>query len=261
MSVGILMMRYALCIEYDGSNYSGFQRQHQQDLPTIQEKLEQAISKIAHHPIKLVTAGRTDAGVHAINQVIHFDTTSHREPFNWILGINTCLPQDIAVKAIRLVPDDFHARFSAKARCYEYRILNRTARSALLAHKITHYFYTKLDEKKMQQAANCFLGEHDFSSFRAKECQAKSPIRRVDEISVIREGDNIIISIQANAFLHHMVRNIAGVLLDIGSGKKPINYAKEILEAKNRMLSSPTAKACGLYLTKIIYPEQYELLF
>jgi len=253
-------MRYVICVEYEGTNYNGFQRQYHNKLPTIQESLESAIGKIANHTIEVVTAGRTDAGVHAINQICHFDTDSIRDPYNWLLGINTYLPQDIAVKAIKQMPDEFHARFSAIARCYEYRILNRTARSALNANKITHYYFAKLDEQKMQTAANYFLGEHDFSSFRAAECQARTPFRKIDEISVTREEDKVMIFIQANAFLHHMVRNITGVLLDIGSSKKPIEYAKEILDAKNRTLSSPTAKACGLYLTRVIYPEHFSII-
>lgn len=254
-------MRYALKIEYEGTCYFGFQRQFNPDLPTIQDKLETAISKIANHAVTIVAAGRTDAGVHATHQVIHFDSDAVRASHNWLMGINTELPGDIAVAAIQPVSSEFHARFSAVLRSYEYRILNVSARSALKANRVMHYYLGKLDEHKMQEASYCLLGEHDFSSFRAAQCQSKTPFRRIVSLTVGRENNEIIIAIQANAFLHHMVRNIVGVLVDIGSGKKPVDYAEKVLLAKNRTLSSPTAVSSGLYLNQVIYPESFGLKF
>lgn len=254
-------MRYALMVEYDGTDYYGFQTQYNPALPTIQDELEKAIGIVADHKVNVYPAGRTDAGVHSLGQIIHFDTTALREEYNWILGINHNLPKDISIKKIKLVPDNFHARFSALSREYHYRIYNHFARSAINANKVAHYYFAKLDAEKMNEASKTLLGEHDFSAFRAISCQSKTPFRCVQEIKVHRENDEVILHIRANAFLHHMVRNIVGVLLDIGSGKKPISYAKEILESKDRTLSSATAHACGLYFIHVEYSAEFGLLF
>lgn len=244
-------------IEYNGTNYHGFQRQYSDimPLPTIQEKLENAISHIANHPVTVVTAGRTDAGVHAKDQIIHFDTWAIRKDKIWLSGINALLPKDISVKFIQKAPDNFHARFSAIARQYQYIILNAPTRSALWHQKALLY-KIKLDHQSMQKAANYFLGNQDFSSFRAKDCQSKSPVRTVHYFNITRENDFILCEVQANAFLHHMVRNMVGALLEVGAGKKKTSWIKQVLALKNRKFSGITAPPEGLYLTKVIYPDR-----
>lgn len=246
-------MRYFVGVEYNGSHYYGFQSQLNSELPTIQEALEKAISSVADHPVEIVPAGRTDKGVHAKNQVIHFDTQAIRSDKAWLFGINVNLPKDISVKWIKAVPEDCHARFSATQRSYQYVIYNQNLRSALYYQRAA-LIYAKLDETKMHQAAQYFIGEHDFSSFRAAQCQAKTPIRNVTKFKVYREGDFIYCEVSANAFLHHMVRNMVGVLLEIGAGKKDISWAREVLLAKNRTFAGVTAPAEGLYLVGVTYP-------
>ncbi|MDR3478689.1 MAG: tRNA pseudouridine(38-40) synthase TruA [Gammaproteobacteria bacterium] len=247
-------MRIALGIEYDGHEYYGWQAQ--EGLVTVQGCLEPALEKIAASPVKVFCAGRTDAGVHGTGQVVHFDTEAKRELHAWSLGTNTHLPPSITVRWAQLVDDHFHARFSALARRYRYIIYNHITRPAILAARVTWY-YRKLDAERMQEAANYLLGEHDFSSFRSSRCEAKTPFRQVRSLTVTRQGNFITIDIEANAFLQHMVRNIAGVLMRIGSGQAEIGWAREVLEAKNRRLACETARPTGLYLSQVTYPAPY----
>ena len=245
-------MRYAMGVEYDGSNYSGFQSQPDSPLKTIQAELERAISIVANHAVEITTAGRTDAGVHATGQVIHFDTESVRDDYAWLIGTSTNLPKDISIKWVRRVADDFHARFSAKSRKYQYLIFNSQTRSAIW-HQKASLVYAPLDEKKMHIAAQYFVGQHDFTSFRSSQCEAKTAIRNINYINITRLNNFILIELEANAFLHHMVRNIAGVLLEIGVGKKDIIWAKEVLDKKDRKYAGITAPAEGLYLVGVGY--------
>ncbi len=249
-------MKIALGIEYAGCNYFGWQKQ---DLsPTIQEIIESALSEIADQNIKVCCAGRTDTGVHAIQQVVHFETTSLRKPHAWVLGTNTKLPNDIAVTWALNIDDDFHARFSAEHRTYQYLILNRQARPAIFNGLVT-WECRQLDFDRMNVASKCFIGEHDFTSFRAVACQANSPVRTIHKLEINRLDDWFLITICANAFLHHMVRNIAGVLMAIGLGKEEVNWAADVLAAKDRTVGGATASADGLYLVSIQYPERYAI--
>lgn len=249
-------MRIALGVEYNGSLFNGWQVQPQQR--TVQGELEKAISQVADHSITVNAAGRTDAGVHALNQVVHFDTQATRAPRNWLLGINSNLPQDIAVTWGQPVSDEFHARFSAEQRRYRYLLLNRISRSAI-QHQRMWWFYKPLDIEKMQQAANLMLGQHDFSALRARECQAKSPIKTLDAIHISRRGDCIAVDVVARSFLHHMVRNIMGVLTAVGEGKQSAEWVSEVLASKNRDKAGITAPPQGLYLTDVLYPAEYSL--
>jgi tRNA pseudouridine38-40 synthase len=205
-----------------------------------------------------VCAGRTDAGVHAREQVAHFDTTSVRTPTAWLLGTNTELPTDISVSWVRAVPDHFHARYSALARTYRYLILNRAARSALFAGRAL-LVHQSLDVEAMQAGADCLVGEHDFSAFRSSECQSHSPVRWVRTVRVRRSGSWIAIDVTANAFLHHMVRNITGLLIAIGQGRAPPERAREQLQSRQRSTGAATAAARGLYLWHVEYPPQFGL--
>lgn len=249
-------MRIALGIEYDGSNFFGWQRQR--EVNSVQQELETALAKVANHPIELFCAGRTDAGVHATGQVVHFDTTAMRDNKAWIMGSNAQLPDQIAVRWAQNVPEDFHARFSATARRYRYVIYNHKYRPALLRNGLSHY-HQKLDIELMHQAAPVLLGEHDFSAFRAVQCQSKTPFRNIHHLRIVRIEDYIVIDIKANAFLHHMVRNITGSLLEVGMGRRPPSWIAELLASKNRNLAAATAKAGGLYLVEVDYPEYYQI--
>ncbi len=249
-------MKIALGIEYCGTSYFGWQRQV---IPnSIQEHVENALSKIADQEIKVFCAGRTDTGVHALHQVVHFETDIDRKMYSWIAGSNVNLPNDISILWAKQVDDDFHARFSATARTYRYIILNRQAKPGVNHGKVT-WERQDLDEKRMQLAANSLVGQHDFTSFRTVACQANSPIRNVKRLEITRNNDYVMIEIEANAFLHHMVRNIAGVLLEIGSGNAHISWVNEILEIRDRTKSAKTAAADGLYLAMIEYPEKYDI--
>jgi tRNA pseudouridine38-40 synthase len=250
-------MRVALGVQYDGSGFRGWQAQ-QPGTRTVQTVLEQALARVANHPVRLVCAGRTDAGVHGVGQVAHFDTTALRSERAWVLGGNAHLPLDISLNWARETPDDFHARFSALARRYRYLILNRPQRSALWRERAT-WHYWPLDAERMQRAGQALVGEHDFSSFRAAECQARHPIRDIYELTVRRQGDGVVLEVEANAFLHHMVRNIAGVLMTIGVGDRPVEWAREVLEQRDRTQAGVTAPAQGLYLAAVRYPEQFGL--
>jgi tRNA pseudouridine38-40 synthase len=249
-------MRYALGIEYDGKNYCGWQRQNHS--PSVQEHLEKALSKIAAEPIQVVCAGRTDTGVSATNQVIHFDTNKVRKDVAWTLGVNTNLPSDIAVRWVKPVTDEFHARFSATARRYRYVIYNARLRPAILSNGLT-FFHHPLDEKLMHQAAQILVGKHDFTSFRTVHCQSHSPVRTLLHCNVTRHGNYVILDVKGNAFLHHMVRNIAGSLMRVGQSIEPISWVEEILKAKNRCLAGITAPSNGLYFVDVDFPEVFDL--
>jgi tRNA pseudouridine38-40 synthase len=248
--------RFALGIEYDGSRYYGWQRQ--QEVTCVQEVVERALTKVANQPIEVVCAGRTDAGVHATGQVIHFDSDEPRTPAAWTLGVNSNLPKDVAVRWVTQVPDDFSARFSATGRRYRYIICNTKLRPGIHNHGVSHYHFD-LDARRMHEAAQGLLGERDFSSFRAAQCQSNSPNRCVTHIRVTRHGEYIVIDIAANAFLHHMVRNIVGTLLEVGRGDKPISWPAELLELRDRTKAAATAKAEGLYLVQVDYPAQFAI--
>lgn len=243
-------MRIALGIEYDGTHYHGWQKQ--ENLSTIQGQVEEALSKVADASIYVSCAGRTDAGVHAYGQVVHFDTEVERPIKAWILGTNGYLPANIKVHWAKQVSNDFHARFSATARQYRYVIFNSKIAPAILRHHALWYPYD-LNESAMQEAANYLLGEHDFSSFRGSGCQSKSKCRCVEIIDVKRDNLIVTIDVKANAFLLHMVRNIVGLLLEIGRGEHPPIWAKEVLELRDRTACAATVPAQGLYLMKVDY--------
>lgn len=249
-------MKVALGIEYDGSQYFGWQKQ--QRVVSIQAALETALSKIANESISIFCAGRTDAGVHATGQVVHFETQTQRSITVWTFGVNANLPANIAVKWARIVDDDFHARFSALARRYRYIIYNHPLRHGILNKGISHY-YPDLDENKMHKAAQVLLGENDFSAFRAAQCQSLSPFRNVHHIRVTRQQRYIVIDIQANAFVHHMVRNIVGSLIEVGNGHQSEEWIQFLLSSKDRTLAAATAKPEGLYLVDVIYPDHFQL--
>jgi len=249
-------MRIALGVEYDGSAYYGWQRQ--KDVTSVQRVVEKALSKLANEPITVQCAGRTDSGVHGTGQVVHFDTTAVRGERSWTLGINTYLPDDIAIRWVKYVPDDFHARFSATARRYRYIICNTALRPAILAKGLSHY-YQPLDVDLMQQTTQYLIGVHDFTSYRALHCQAHSAVRDLHHLSIRRQGNFIIVDIKANGFLHHMVRNIVGTLIKIGEGSQPPVYAQQVLDAQDRAQAPTMAKAGGLYLVEVDYPEVFEL--
>ncbi|HHR6028791.1 TPA: tRNA pseudouridine(38-40) synthase TruA [Providencia alcalifaciens] len=256
MSESPKLHRIALGIEYNGSRYYGWQRQ--QEVQSVQGCLEAALSKIAAEPISVNCAGRTDAGVHATGQVVHFETSAIRKEAAWTMGSNTHLPDDIAVRWCKPVDDEFHARFSATARRYRYVIFNHRYRPAILSNGVTH-FHFPLDEKRMHQAAQALLGERDFTSFRAVQCQSKTPWRNVMHVNVTRHGNYVVVDIKANAFVHHMVRNIVGSLLEIGCGNQDIDWMAHLLELKDRTKAAATAKAEGLYLVSVDYPEKFGL--
>ncbi len=249
------MFNIVLHVEYNGSAYHGFQRQ--KTLPTIQLCLEQALSHVADQPITVYSAGRTDAGVHATGQVIHFNAPVERDLRAWSIGINQYLPSDIAIRNVTPMPDDFHARYSAVSRTYRYVINNHALRYGLWNSLTTHY-PMNLDVDLMQQGANFLLGEHDFSAFRGGDCQAKSPIRTVEFCRITRHQDFIFIDIQANAFLHHMVRNIVGSLVAIGKGLESPEWIKEVIAGKDRREAAMMMPAQGLYLVGVKYPEPFE---
>lgn len=250
------MGRIALGIEYDGTQFAGWQIQNEQR--TVQGCLTKAINLVANQAVKTVAAGRTDSGVHALQQVVHFDTDAVRDQRNWILGLNTNLPSDMNVVWAHPVDDSFSARFSAIKRAYRYIILNRVSRSSLSVNRMSWYFQ-KLDERLMQSAADLLVGHHDFSAFRAKDCQAKSPFKTLDAITVTRQDDCIAIDVIGQSFLHHMVRNIVGVLVPVGEGTRPVSWALEVLESRDRAKGGVTSPPEGLYFVNVAYPEHYAL--
>ena len=249
-------MRVALGVEYDGSGFCGWQRQPA--ARSVQRCLEQALSRVADHPVGLVCAGRTDAGVHATGQVVHFDTQAHRASHNWVLGANSKLPPDIRIRWAQAVPEDFHARFSARARRYTYVFLCAPVPSALYRQRVA-WSRVALDSDLMHRAGRSLIGEHDFSSFRAAGCQARHPRRRIHAVEVGGRDNLVVIEVTANAFLHHMVRNIAGMLRVVGLGDQPPEWAARILAVRDRTLAPPTAPPQGLYLTQVSYPTAFDL--
>ncbi|MBU3003008.1 tRNA pseudouridine(38-40) synthase TruA [Paraglaciecola arctica] len=250
-------MRLALGIEYNGALYHGWQRQ--QTVASVQQHVEEALAKIANEPVNVTCAGRTDAGVHATCQVVHFDTLSQRPDRAWTIGLNRFLPKSIAIKWVKNISDEFHARFSATARRYRYIIYNHRLRNGILPKGVTHIHSGDLDHELMHDAAQYLVGRHDFSAFRAVNCQANTPVRNMTSISVTRFGDYIMIDVTANAFLHHMVRNITGSLLKVGSKEKPITWIQTLLQDKDRTKAAATAKPNGLYLVHVTYPEEFDL--
>jgi tRNA pseudouridine38-40 synthase len=250
--------RIACRIEYDGSCYSGWQAQPHLAVKTVQDALEQGIAVVANGPVRVHCAGRTDTGVHGFAQVIHFDAPVERSAKAWVLGVNANLPPSVRVHWAVRVPQDFHARFSALARSYRYLIANTPVRPALLHGKVS-WQRRALDHQLMHDAAQCLLGERDFSAFRAATCQSSTPMRDVHSLSVARLGDLVVVDIKANAFLHHMVRNIVGSLMAVGMGRKPQAWIEQLMVGRDRTLAADTAPSDGLYLVAVEYPQRYQL--
>ena len=250
--------RVACRIEYNGSKYNGWQSQPHKGVVTVQDQLEVALSKIAATSMRVHCAGRTDTGVHAHAQVIHFDTPVARSSKAWVIGGNANLPRDIRIHWAIAIDQEFHARFSAQARRYRYVIANTPIASALLLGQVT-WCRRELDVSAMHTAAQVLVGEQDFSAFRAASCQSRTPMRNVQFISVRRVGDLVVLEIAANAFLHHMVRNIAGALLAVGDGRRPPEWIATLLASGDRRLGAETAPASGLYLVDVEYPARFGL--
>ncbi|MCL5980867.1 MAG: tRNA pseudouridine(38-40) synthase TruA [Gammaproteobacteria bacterium] len=250
------VFRWALGIEYDGSGFCGWQRQVGQ--ASVQAAVETALTRIAQQAVEVVVAGRTDTGVHALCQVAHFDTTVDRPDSAWVRGGSVYLPEAVSIRWARPVETAFHARFSATARRYRYIILNRRQRPALFRQ---HYawVYRPLQVERMQAAARSLLGTHDFSAFRAAACQARQPVRELRLLQVSRRGEQVIIDAEADGFLHHMVRNLAGVLIAIGAGERPVSWAAEVLASRDRRLAGTTAPPGGLYFVAPRYPDAFAL--
>ena len=251
-----MINKLVLGIEYDGSAYCGWQRQLH--CPSVQAELEKALSFVANEPVELFCAGRTDTGVHACEQIAHFETAVERSNRSWVLGANCRLPRDIRILWVQQSESDFHARFSAVARSYRYIILNTVVPSALFHNQVC-WEHRQLDEIIMHSAAQQLTGEHDFSAFRASGCQAHSPVRTIHYLNISRKGEIIYLDIKANACLHHMVRNIAGSKLAIGQGLYPEHWLKQILVTGDRRLAAKTASATGLYFVRAYYPERFQL--
>lgn len=258
------LVRYALGIEYDGGDFAGWQRLTKPDQPekrpepTVQATLERALSFVAGQPIEVICAGRTDSGVHAACQVVHFDSPVRRDPRGWVLGTTSRLPPSVCVRWCVPVPGDFHARFSARARRYRYRLLNRPVRPAL-QHQYLSWERRPLDVEAMDRAAQSLLGQRDFSAFRTSQCQAPHALRDMQLIQVRRDGELVEFEVQANAFLHHMVRNIVGSLLLVGCGERPESWIAELLAGGDRTVAGPTAPPAGLVFVGPRYPAQWQL--
>lgn len=250
--------RIALALEYNGQQYRGWQRQAKPPMASVQAQLERALSKVAATPLSVICAGRTDAGVHAAHQVVHFDSPVARSLKAWTLGINAQLPADIAVKWAQPVADDFHARFSAGARRYRYIILNRSRPTAHLRGLVTHVD-APLDVALMHREAQVLVGEQDFSAFRAAACQSRTAMRNIHFVHLRQCGPFVVIDIQGNAFLHHMVRNIAGVLIAVGRGDKAPGWTAQVLASRDRCQGGVTARPDGLYLVDVSYPPAFAL--
>lgn len=249
-------MRHALGIEYDGTDFLGWQRLSEGS--TVQGALEAALSFVANHPVEVTCAGRTDSGVHGECQVVHFDSEAQRSPYAWLMGANSRLPSSVAVLWLQPVAAEFHARFCARARRYRYRLLNRRVRPGLLS-RVVSWERQPLDAGAMHAAAQALRGEHDFSAFRAVQCQAKHPRRELHHIAVTRHGEEVIVEVQANAFLHHMVRNIVGSLLLVGRGEKPPEWIGELLAGRDRRVAGPTAPSAGLTFLGPLFPPEWGL--
>lgn len=275
-------MRIALGLEYDGSGFCGWQSQvgrataagppqescvaplgggaQRRGLikSAVQDAVEAALSMVADAPVRVVCAGRTDAGVHALAQVVHFDTEAVRPDTAWVRGVNAHLPASVAVRWAQPVPAEFHARFSARGRCYRYVLLNRAERPGLMARRVG-WFHRPLDANLMREAAGLLLGEHDFSAFRAVECQAKSPVKTLRRADLARHGDMLVFDFEASAFLHHMVRNLVGTLVYVGKGAHPPAWTGELLAGRDRARAAPTFEACGLYFAGVDYDPVWQL--
>ncbi|MBK6630686.1 MAG: tRNA pseudouridine(38-40) synthase TruA [Betaproteobacteria bacterium] len=249
-------MRIALGLEYDGASFAGWQTQPAGN--TVQDALEKALAEVAGVPLRVVCAGRTDAGVHAAAQVVHFDSPVNRPENAWVRGVNSHLPDSIAVRWSRVVPDDFHARFSARSRSYHYVLYSHAVRSSLL-HGRVGWFHLPLDVTAMQAGAALLVGEQDFSVFRAAECQAKSPVKTLHQAEARREGDCVIFDFRASAFLHHMVRNMVGALVYVGKGAHPPEWITELIAGRDRRLAAPTFSPHGLYLSGVEYEARWQL--
>lgn len=249
-------MRIAIGLSYDGSRFGGWQSQPSGN--TIQDHLEAAIAAIAGEPVRVTGAGRTDAGVHALAQVAHFDFPGERPASAWVRGVNAGLPAEIAVQWAQPVDEAFNARFSAFERSYRYILYNRPERPGLGAGYVG-WFHHELDVVRMREAAQCLLGEQDFSAFRSSECQAKSPVKQMIRVDVTRKGPYVQFEFSANAFLHHMVRNIVGCLVYVGKGKHPPGWMAEVLQGRDRRLAAPTFSPAGLYLAGIRYEPHWHL--
>ena len=249
-------MRIALGLEYDGSGFCGWQSQAGGG--AVQDALEAALAAVADAPVRVVCAGRTDAGVHALAQVVHFDTEAVRPDTAWVRGVNAHLPASVAVRWAQPVPAEFHARFSARGRRYRYLLLNRAERPGLMARRVG-WFHRPLDANLMREAAGQLLGEHDFSAFRAVECQAKSPVKTIHSAVVQQRGAVLRFDFHADAFLHHMIRNIVGALVYIGSGRQPSGWLRELIAQRDRKLAAPTFAPDGLYLAGIEYDREHQL--
>lgn len=254
-------MRYALSVEYDGGEFLGWQRLTPSGTPdqtSVQSTLENALSRVANARVDTICAGRTDAGVHAQCQVVHFDSDAVRDPRSWVLGATANLPPAVCVRWCQPMPDDFHARFSARARRYRYRLVNRMVRPALNRQTLS-WERRPLDADAMHRAAQALLGENDFNAFRSVQCQSPHAFRNLHAIRVVREGEQVYVEVQANAFLHHMVRNIVGSLLVIGRGDQPESWMAELLAGKDRTVAGPTAPPDGLVFVSPLYPAQWNL--
>jgi tRNA pseudouridine38-40 synthase len=249
-------MRFALGIEYDGSRFLGWQTQP--GGATVQDALQSALAAIAGEPIPVTAAGRTDRGVHARGQVVHFDTEARRPLSAWVRGVNSVLPESVAVRWAMPVADAFHARYSAVARTYRYVLINRAVRPALAA-RYAGWFHQPLALEPMRAAAAVLIGEHDFSAFRSAECQARTPVRTLHALRIERRGERIDFVLRANAFLHHMVRNVVGALVTVGKGAQPAHWVREVLESRDRARGAPTFAAEGLYLESVEYPASWGL--
>lgn len=252
-------MRFALGLEYQGTVYAGWQRQPEiTQTVTIQSMVERVVSEIANQPISIVCCGRTDAGVHAVQQVVHFDTSAIRSVYAWVRGVNTLLPKNISLRWALPVEDNFHARHSAVERRYTYIIYNHAVRPAVLNNQVG-WVYKPLSLHLMQEAAQLFIGQHDFSSFRASECQAHTPIRTITQLTIEQNGALFLFHIQANAFLHHMIRNMVASLVYVGTGKWSIHQLDSVFRAKDRRYAAPTFSPNGLYFCGAIYPKQFNI--
>lgn len=256
-SESVTLHTLAIGIEFLGSNYRGWQRQ--KEVVGVQAVLEDAISKVANETVEVVAAGRTDAGVHASNMIAHFTTQAYRPVRNWLRGINSLLPDDIALRWLTPMPSDFHARFGAIARRYRYVTLNQELRPAILNHQVTH-IYEPLDLASMQEAAQFIEGTHDFSSFRAAACQSNQPVRHVSHARLFAHGAFIVFDIQADGFLHHMVRNLMGTLFAIGKGELAPDDFNVIMAKKDRTIAPPTASGDGLYFINAYYRPEFQQL-
>ena len=248
------MPRYALTLAYDGSGLPGWQTQPSGQ--AVQDRLERALAAVAGHPVATICAGRTDAGVHALRQVVHFDSDARRPDSAWVRGVNAHLPAAIAVRTVTRVSDDFHARYGASRRRYRYLLYSSPVRHPLLAGR-SGWTFRELDDARMREAAVLLAGEHDFSAFRSSECQAASPVRRLEPIAIRRHGPLLLFDFAGNAFLHHMIRNIMGSLLMIGDGRRPVAWLAEVLASRDRRRAAPTFEPHGLYLDGALYEPRF----